>query len=322
MKRILLTGASGYIGSVVARRLLDLGYEVFVFDNLERGHRSFVDSRAALYEGDLRDEESIGNAFARIRPDVVFHFAAYALVGESMADPMLYFRNNVSGGINLLSAMESVGCRRIIFSSSCATYGVPSTLPIEEDMVQRPTNPYGHSKLMFEEICAWQASLKGVEPTFLRYFNAAGAVPEWGIGELHDPETHIIPNVLKVAMGQSDEVRIFGGDYPTPDGTCIRDYVHLKDLCTAHVLALEKNCLGAYNLGTGEGVSVMQIVDACRKITGHPIPVRICPPRLGDPPALYASGKKARLAMGWEPRFSDLETIVRDAWTFALSNAE
>ena len=322
MKRILLTGGSGYIGSVVARRLLDLGYDVAVFDNLERGHRAFVDRRAQLFEGDLRNAEEIGRAFSDVRPDAVFHFAAYALVGESMADPLLYFKNNVSGGVNLLSAMCNAGCSRIIFSSSCATYGVPATLPIEEEMPQQPTNPYGHSKLMFEQMCRWLQETKGLRPTFLRYFNAAGAVPEWGLGEDHEPETHIIPNVLKVALGQRDFVQIFGDDYPTPDGTCIRDYVHLKDLCSAHVLALEKDALGAYNLGTGNGLSVLQIVDACRKVTGHPIPVKMCPRRPGDPPALYASGEKARREMGWRPQFSDVETIVRDAWAFHVAHPD
>ena len=322
MKRILLTGGSGYIGSVVARRLLDLGYDVAVFDNLERGHRAFVDRRAQLFEGDLRNAEEIDRAFSDVRPDAVFHFAAYALVGESMADPLLYFKNNVSGGVNLLSAMCNAGCSRIIFSSSCATYGVPATLPIEEEMPQQPTNPYGHSKLMFEQMCRWLQETKGLRPTFLRYFNAAGAVPEWGLGEDHEPETHIIPNVLKVALGQRDFVQIFGDDYPTPDGTCIRDYVHLKDLCSAHVLALEKDALGAYNLGTGNGLSVLQIVDACRKVTGHPIPVKMCPRRPGDPPALYASGEKARREMGWRPQFSDVETIVRDAWAFHVAHPD
>ena len=322
MKKILLTGGSGYIGSVVARQLLDMGYDVAVFDNLERGHRSFVDKRAKLFEGDLRDRETIRRAFGEVKPDAVLHFAAYALVGESMVDPMLYFNNNVAGGVNLLSAMEQTGCKRIIFSSSCATYGVPPGLPIEEDMPQRPTNPYGHSKLMFEQMCSWLAETKGVRPTFLRYFNAAGAVPEWGLGEDHEPETHIIPNVLKVALGQRDAVQIFGDDYPTPDGTCVRDYVHLRDLCSAHVLALEKESLGAYNLGTGNGISVMQIVEACRKVTGRPIPVKICPRRPGDPPALYASGEKARREMGWNPQFSDVENIVKDAWSFHTANPE
>lgn len=322
MKKILLTGGSGYIGSVVTRQLLDMGYEVAVFDNLERGHIAFVDKRAKFFEGDLRNGDVVKTVFKEVRPDAVFHFAAYALVGESMANPTLYFENNVAGGINLLSAMESVGCDRLVFSSSCATYGVPPILPIAEDMPQMPTNPYGHSKLMFEQMCGWLASQKRLKPTFLRYFNAAGAVPEWGLGEDHDPETHIIPNVLMVAQGKRDAVQIFGDDYPTFDGTCVRDYVHVKDLSVAHVLALEKNVVGAFNLGTGNGISVMQIVETCRKITGRPIPVRICPRRPGDPPALYASGEKARRVMGWVPRFSDMETIVGDAWKFCLAKMQ
>ena len=322
MKRVLVTGGSGYIGSVVARQLLDLGYEVSVFDNFERGHRAFVDRRAAIIEGDLRNRDDVRRACASVRPDAVLHFAAYALVGESMSDPLMYFGNNVTGGFNLLAEMDAVACRRIIFSSSCATYGIPAELPIDEDMPQRPTNPYGQSKLMFEQMCGWLAESRGLMPTFLRYFNAAGAVPEWGLGEDHEPETHIIPNVLKVALGRCAAVQVFGGDYPTSDGTCIRDYVHVKDLCSAHVLALERNATGAYNLGTGRGLSVLEIVDACRRVTGHPIPVEMRPRRPGDPPALYASGEKARRDMGWNPQFSDVETIVRDAWSFHSAHPE
>lgn len=314
MKKIFVTGGSGYIGSVVVRRLLESGYDVVVFDNVERGHRCNVAAQAKLILGDLRNRPKIQAALEDSKPDAVIHFAAYALVGESMADPMKYFTNNVKGGINLLEAMQAVGCQRIIFSSSCATYGIPPSLPIEEDMLQTPTNPYGQSKLMFEQMCNWLAQTKGFKPTFLRYFNAAGAVPEFDMVEDHEPETHIIPNVLKVALGQKDCVQIFGDDYPTPDGTCVRDYVHLEDLSSAHILALEKEALGAYNLGTGHGISVKEIVEACRKVTGHSIPVKVCPRRPGDPPALYASGKKARDVMGWSPTHSDVETIVRDAW--------
>lgn len=315
MKKILVTGGSGYIGSVVVKRLLERGYDVTVFDNLERGHRCNVDPAADLIVGDLRNENEIREAMHKVRPEAVLHFAAYALVGESMANPMMYFENNVKGGVNLLSAMGEVGCKRIIFSSSCATYGIPPALPIEENMRQTPTNPYGHSKLMFEQMCNWLAETKGFKPTFLRYFNAAGEVPEFDMVEDHEPETHIIPNVLKVALGKMPEVKIFGDDYPTPDGTCIRDYVHLEDLSSAHILALEKDALGAYNLGTGHGISVKEIVETCRKITGRPIPAKILPRRPGDPPALYASGQKARDVMGWNPVHSDVETIVRDAWT-------
>ena len=336
MKKVLVTGGSGYIGSVVVRDLIARGYEVTVFDNLERGHRCNLEIASEKREvrseklgglicllivGDLKNREEIFAACEKVRPEAVLHFAAYALVGESMADPMMYFRNNVLGGINLLDAMAAVGCERIIFSSSCATYGVPPALPIEEDMPQNPTNPYGHSKLMFEQICKWQQKKVEVgsrsrtavfKPTFLRYFNAAGAA--YGMVEDHEPETHIIPNVLKVALGKKDCVQVFGDDYPTPDGTCIRDYVHLKDLSSAHILALENGIEGAFNLGTGKGISVKEIVEACRKITGQPIPVKMCPRRPGDPPALYASGKKAREVLGWNPQYSDVETIVKDAW--------
>ena len=312
--KVLVTGGSGYIGSVVVRRLVARGDGVVVFDNLERGHRCNVDPKAKLAVGDLRNAAEIEKVMLEERPDAVIHFAAYALVGESMSDPMMYFKNNVLGGVNLLSAMEKVGCRRIIFSSSCATYGVPESLPIEESMPQRPTNPYGQSKLMFEQMATWLQDNKGFKPTFLRYFNAAGAVPELGLGEDHEPETHIIPNVLRVALGKAACVKIFGNDYPTRDGTCIRDYVHVEDLCAAHLLALDKGACGAFNLGTGNGISVMEIIEACRKVTGHPIPVEICPRRPGDPPELYASGKKAREVLGWNPRCSDVLTIVRDAW--------
>ena len=318
MKKVLVTGGSGYIGSVVVRDLLAKGYEVAVFDNLERGHRCNVAPNAELIIGDLRNLEEIRAAMRKVTPDAVLHFAAYALVGESMANPMMYFENNVKGGVNLLTAMEEIGCKRIIFSSSCATYGVPPSLPIEEDMIQKPTNPYGHSKLMFEQMCIWLKETKGFKPTFLRYFNAAGAA--YGMVEDHDPETHIIPNVLKVALGQKEFVQVFGDDYPTPDGTCIRDYVHLKDLSSAHILALEKDCIGAFNLGTGKGISVKEIVEECRRATGHPIPVKMCPRRPGDPPALYASGRKAREVMGWDPVYSNVETIIQDAWAAHKKN--
>ena len=312
MKKIFVTGGSGYIGSVVVRDLLAKGYGVVIFDNIERGHKENVPSEVKLIRGDLRNESDIMEAMKAEKPDAVIHFAAYALVGESMADPMMYFENNVKGGINLLKAMQTVGCNRIIFSSTCASYGEPKELPIEETMPQCPTNPYGQSKLMFEQMAIWLMNNNGFQPTFLRYFNAAGAA--YGMVEDHDPETHIIPNVLKVALGKKPEVMIFGDDYPTRDGTCIRDYVHLKDLSSAHILALETGATGAFNLGTGKGISVKEIVDACRKVTGHPIPVKMCPRRPGDPPALYASGNKARQILGWNPMYSDVETIVRDAW--------
>ncbi len=323
MKSILVTGGSGYIGSVVVRRLVERGYVVTVFDNLERGHRCNVDPHARLIVGDLRHVGEIEAAMDEVRPDAVMHFAAYALVGESMANPFMYFKNNVGGGVNLLGAMKRVGCDRIIFSSTCATYGQPDCLPIEETMPQRPTNPYGQSKLIFEQMCSWFSSPVAdfhFQPTFLRYFNACGAVGS--LGEDHEPETHIIPNVLKVALGQKEWVEVFGNDYPTKDGTCVRDYVHLEDLCSAHILALEKGKTGAYNLGTGNGISVMEIVEACRKITGHPIPVKFSPRRPGDPAVLYASGAKARAELGWNPTHSDVMSIVWDAWSFHVSHPQ
>ena len=318
--KVFVTGGSGYIGSLVVKRLLERGDQVTVFDNLERGHRRNLDTRAAFVEGVLRDGQLITESLLKVKPEAVLHFAAYALVGESMANPMMYFDNNVTGGVNLLKAMMSAGCTRLVFSSSCATYGVPDVLPIEEDMPQRPTNPYGQSKLMFEQMCIWLQRTKGLRPTFLRYFNAAGAVPDLGLGEDHEPETHIIPNVLKVALGQKEYVEVFGDDYPTPDGTCIRDYIHLEDLSSAHILALEKEALGAYNLGTGNGVSVKEIVEMCRKVTGHPIPIKWSSRRPGDPPSLYASGTKARTVMGWNPTHSDIESIIKDAWSFHVAH--
>jgi len=318
-KRIFVTGGSGFIGAVTTRLLLDRGYDVTVFDNLERGHRKSVDSRAHLIQGDLRNTSEIGNALKETLPDVVMHFAAYALVGESMSDPMMYYRNNVCGGVNLLDAMLAVGCKRIIFSSTCATYGVPMKLPIEEATPQNPTNPYGHSKLIFEQVLSWHRELKGVQPTFLRYFNACGA--DGDLGEDHDPETHLIPTVLKVALGQKPHIEVFGADYPTPDGTCIRDYVHVSDLANAHVLALEKEAQGAFNLATGVGVSVKEVVETCRQVTGHPIPVRAFPRRAGDPPILLASGKKARQVLEWVPHRSEIGQVVQDAWSFMRNRA-
>ena len=294
--------------------LCDAGNQVTVFDNLERGHIEAVDPRAQLIRGDLRNPGDIDAAMQAVRPDAVFHFAAYALVGESMADPMMYFQNNVGGGINLVDAMLKVGVKRIIFSSTCATYGQPDHLPMTEDLPQHPTNPYGESKLMLETVMRWQQERSGLEPTFLRYFNACGATEKHG--EDHDPETHIIPNVLRVALGQADAVPVFGDDYATPDGTCVRDYIHIVDLARAHILALDKHALGPFNLGTGTGFSVMQIVQACRDVTGHPIPVKMSPRRPGDPAALVAGADKAAQVLGWMPARSDVHTVVRDAWAW------
>lgn len=314
-RQIVVTGGSGYIGAITTRMLLNKGYAVTVFDNLERGHREAVDARAQLIVGDLCDRTAIQAALQKIQPQAILHFAAYALVGESMADPMMYYRNNVVGGINLLDAMLQAGCRQIVFSSSCATYGQPEQLPIQETTPQNPTNPYGHSKLIFEQILNWHHKIKGILPTYLRYFNACGADDD--LGEEHDPETHLIPNVLKVALGKKPYVEVFGNDYPTPDGTCVRDYIHVMDLANAHVLALEKGREGAFNLGTGSGISVNQVIESCRKITGLPIPVVYSPRRIGDPAELVASCEKARVELGWNPCCSTIDRIVRDAWAYS-----
>ena len=312
--KILLTGGSGYIGSVTTELLCDDGHAVTVFDNLERGHVEAVDPRARLIVGDLRDPQPIRDAMRDLKPDAVVHFAAYALVGESMQEPLKYFENNVGGGLHLLDAMLRTGVKKIIFSSTCATYGQPDVLPMTEALPQRPTNPYGESKLMFETALRWEQARRGIQPTFLRYFNACGATEKYG--EDHEPETHLIPNVLKVALGQAPAVPVFGDDYDTPDGTCIRDYIHIVDLARAHILALEKDVSGPFNLGTGTGFSVQQVIETCRAVTGHPIPAAVSPRRPGDPAGLVAGADKAKDVLGWKPRYPDLKTIVQHAWNW------
>jgi UDP-glucose 4-epimerase len=309
---ILVTGGAGYIGSVTAEILLDEGYEVAVFDNLERGHRQAVDPRARFLRGDLRRREDVMRAMKTVKPDAVMHFAAYALVGESMENPLRYFENNVLGGIHLVRAMSEVGTRRIIFSSTCATYGQPKRVPITEREPQKPTNPYGESKLMLERILWWQHERSGFQPVFLRYFNACGATEKFG--EDHEPETHLVPNVLAVALKKRPAVNVFGDDYPTPDGTCIRDYIHIVDLARAHLLALTSGKVGAFNLGTGTGYSVKQVIEAAREVTGRDIPVRLASRRPGDPARLVAAADKARRELNWKPVRSDLRTILEDAW--------
>ena len=229
-----------------------------------------------------------------------------------MQKPEMYFRNNVVGGINLADAMLKAGVRKIVFSSTCATYGQPERVPITEDESQKPQNPYGESKLMFEHTLRWHQEIHGLQPVFLRYFNACGATGKYG--EDHDPETHLIPLILRVALGQSENIKIFGDDYDTPDGTCIRDYIHIVDLARAHILALEQDVSGAFNLGTGDGRSVREVIDACREVTGHPIPAEIAPRRPGDPARLVAAAEKARTVLGWNPQFADINTIVESAW--------
>ncbi|PYI75118.1 MAG: UDP-glucose 4-epimerase GalE, partial [Verrucomicrobia bacterium] len=265
--RIFLTGGAGYIGSVCSELLLNEGHEVAIFDNLSEGHRRAVDSRANFVRGDLTDRLQIEAALSSTRPDAVMHFAAYALVPESMRDPSKYFRNNIANGLNLLDAVVARGVQRIIFSSTCAIFGPPERVPIDETAHPRPVSPYGESKLAFEKILRWYDEIHALKFVSLRYFNAAGATEN--LGEDHRPETHLIPNVLKVALGQSPNVEIYGTDYETPDGTCIRDYIHIVDLARAHILALGAAASGFYNLGTGGGSSVREVIAACRKITGR-----------------------------------------------------
>jgi UDP-glucose 4-epimerase len=312
--KILVTGGAGYIGSVTVEQLLERGHTVAVFDNLERGHREAVDPRARLIAGDLRNRDAILGAMREVQPDAVVHFAAYALVGESMTDPGLYFSNNLGGGMNLASAMQETGVRRLVFSSTCAVYGVPERVPITEDLPKNPANPYGESKLQFEKVLRWYEECHGFQTVRLRYFNAAGATERFG--EDHQPESHIIPNVLKVALGQAESVKIFGNDYKTPDGTCVRDYIHILDLAQAHILAVEGGKPGAYNLGNGSGYSVSEVVQTAREVTGHPIPVDFQARRPGDPDALVADARLAARDLGWKPRHPELKTIIESAWNW------
>lgn len=316
--KVFVTGGAGYIGSVATEMLLDCGHEVVVFDNLERGHSEAVDKRAVFIKGDLRDFDSIANALKSVKPDAVMHFAAYALVAESMSRPELYFRNNVVGGINLIEAMRLNGVNRIVFSSTCATYGQPEIVPITEDSPQKPTNPYGESKLAFEKVLAWHRSIYGMTTVCLRYFNACGATERFG--EDHDPETHLIPLILKVPLGKQEKVNIFGNDYNTSDGTCVRDYIHISDLARAHIMALESGVSGMFNLGTGVGNSVMEVIEAAREVTGLKIPVQIMPRRPGDPAKLVASAQKAFESFGWKPKITDIRLIVESAWKWHKSH--
>lgn len=318
--KILVTGGAGYIGSVTTEQLLNEGHCVVVFDNLERGHRAALDQRAEFIHGDLRDYAAIERALLQTRPEAVVHFAAYALVGESMEHPELYFGNNVRGGINLAEAMLKAGARRIVFSSTCAIYGQPERSPITEDTAQKPTNPYGESKLMFEKVLAWYQRLHGFQPVFLRYFNACGATEKFG--EDREPETHLIPNILRVALARQPELNLFGNDYDTPDGTCLRDYIHVTDLARAHCLALVKDVTGALNLGTGEGYSVMQVVETARRITGQAIPIKLSPRRPGDPARLVAAATLAERLLGWKAQHSSLEEIISSAWAWQRAHPQ
>lgn len=315
--KIFVTGGAGYIGSVVVERLLERGHEVVVYDNLTKGHRESVGAPAILIEGDLADRPKLVASLTEYQSEAVIHLAASSLVGESISSPHLYFQNNIVNGLNLLEAMRECGLRRLVFSSTAAVYGTPATVPITEDAPLAPTNPYGESKLAFERMLRWYDEAYAMRYVSLRYFNAAGATAI--NGEAHNPETHLIPNILKVARGESSHVQIFGEDYDTPDGTCIRDYIHVSDLADAHLLALgamEKSSQ-TYNLGYGSGYSVAEVVEMARQVTGRWISTESSPRRPGDPPVLIASSDKIRRDLGWQPRLSELDQILESAWVHA-----
>jgi UDP-glucose 4-epimerase len=310
--KILVVGGAGYIGSICSEVLLNEGYDVVIFDNLTEGHRGAVDSRARFIEGDLADRPAVDAAISNSRPDAVMHFAASALVGESMQNPSKYFRNNIAHGLNLLDAMVAADVKRMVFSSTCAVFGPPDRLPVDENLPTRPINPYGESKLAFERILLWYDEIHGVKSVSLRYFNAAGASARFG--EDHRYETHLIPNVLKVALGQKPCVEVYGTDYETPDGTCIRDYIHILDLANAHILALDSSKSEFYNLGTGGGASVREVIEVARKVTGRNIEMVEKSRRPGDPPRLIAASEKIKRELGWKPQFQSLDAIIESAW--------
>lgn len=319
---ILVSGGAGYVGSHTTRLLDQAGHDVWVYDNLIAGHRQAAPS-GKLIVGDLSDRAKLEDVLREKKIEAVFHFAAFALVGESVADPARYYQNNVVCTLSLLEAMRATGVHKIIFSSTTATYGVPDRIPISEAERQDPINPYGFTKLVMERALQDYAAAYGFGYAALRYFNAAGASPAGDLGEDHDPESHLIPIVLQVALGQRDKITIYGDDYPTPDGTCIRDYVHVDDLGQAHILGLDRLEAGkgiCVNLGTGRGNSVREIIDACRSVTGHPIPEVIGPRRPGDPPELIADASKARKILNWEPRYTDIREIVETAWRWHQSH--
>ena len=322
--KILVVGGAGYIGSHMVRELLANGYDPLVFDNLSTGHAWAVPA-GRLLEGDLADRDALQKTFQDHQFDAVMHFASFIQVGESVTAPLKYYDNNVSNTVNLLAAMEKAGVSRFVFSSTAAVYGTPDAFPILENTQLKPENPYGRSKLMVEEILADCESAWGLRSARLRYFNAAGAHPSHDIGEGHHPESHLIPIILQVALGQREAITVNGDDYDTPDGTCIRDYIHVCDLASAHTLALQALLQGkenmVYNLGNGKGYSIFEVLKVCREVTGHPIPVKIGPRRAGDPARLVASAEKIMKELGWSPSFADLHTIVSTAWEWHKSRA-
>lgn len=322
--KIFVTGGAGYVGSHCVRALCSAGHAVTVFDNLvSGGHRAAVDARASLVVGDLADVPLVERCFADGHFDAVMHFAASLDVNESVREPLKYYRNNVVNSVSLLESMKRHGIKRLVFSSTCATYGEPPTMPITEDLPQQPINPYGKTKLAMEFAMRDCCAAWGLGATALRYFNAAGASSDGTIGEDHHPESHLIPIVLQVALGQREEVRIFGSDYPTRDGTCVRDYIHVEDLGDVHRIAVETQPPGVfryYNVGTGRGVTVRELIEVTREVTGHGIPATPAPRREGDPPELYADPAKIRRELGWTPKFTDIRDTIRTAWNWHRSH--
>ena len=322
--RVLVTGGAGYIGSHTARKLADAGHEVVIYDNLSYGHKEAV-GKLPLVVGDLIDREKLAATLQTNKIEAVIHFAAFAQVGESVTDPAIYYNNNVGGTISLLDSMRAADVSRIVFSSTCATYGIPASSPIDESFPQAPINPYGFSKLVIEKALEDYSHAYGLAFAALRYFNAAGASPLGDIGEDHTPESHLIPVVLQVALEQRKSISLFGTDYPTPDGTCVRDYIHVDDLADAHLLAMEQitpeNCL-KLNLGTGCGNSVQEIITACREVTGKSIPTEVGPRREGDPPALVANASAANKILNWQPKYLDVRDTIETAWRWHQSHPQ
>lgn len=315
---ILVLGGAGYIGSHTVYELIDAGREVVVADNLQTGFRAAVHPKAKFYQLDIRDKGALDTLFQAEHIEGVIHFAASSQVGESMSDPLKYYDNNLHGTMVLLKSMVEHGVDKIVFSSTAATYGEPERVPILETDRTDPTNCYGETKLAMEHMMRWVSRAHGLKYVALRYFNACGAHPSGAIGEAHNPETHLIPLILQVPNGQREKISIFGDDYPTKDGTCIRDYIHVSDLAQAHILALDHLLQGGksdvFNLGNGVGFTVKEVIDVARAVTGHPIPAETCPRRAGDPAQLIASSKKAVEQLGWKPKYNDLNTIIASAW--------
>lgn len=315
---ILVLGGAGYIGSHTVYELIDAGRDVVVADNLLTGFRAAVHPKARFYQLDIRDRSALDELFTKEKIEGVIHFAASSQVGESMSDPLKYYDNNLHGTMVLLQAMVAHGVDKIVFSSTAATYGEPERVPILETDRTDPTNCYGETKLAMEHMMRWVSRAHGLKYVALRYFNACGAHPSGAIGEAHNPETHLIPLILQVPNGQREKISIFGDDYPTKDGTCIRDYIHVSDLAQAHILALDHLLQGGesdvFNLGNGVGFTVKEVIDVARAVTGHPIPAETCPRRAGDPAQLIASSKKAVEQLGWKPKYNDLNAIIASAW--------